>query len=193
MILRMKRMVPEQAGAISQDSQLKGNLLWTECFSFLILIPGVTIGLVVNSVSVLFSASSARPWWCCAIQPNCQSWVMCKRWLPEVFPAVCFTASRSCRSDGTSLVDLGHYWTCLFVRKNRGYVPVKAFCPLSSMLIASVRIFSLDKNPPFYRPGRVEPLHWLALREGRTSSHELSGGNLVISGLERPVHQESHR
>ena len=38
----------------------------------------------------------------------------------------------------------------------------------------------------------METLPRLALWKGRASRHELLGSNLVVAGLERPVHQKGH-
>ena len=90
--------------------------------------------------------------------------------------------------DVESAVGLGDQGTGLLVGQHWGHLPVQALGPFRSMLIASIRAIGLHKNPTLDRAGSMQSLPGFARRKGCAVCQEFLGGNLMITGLEGPVH-----
>ena len=87
-----------------------------------------------------------------------------------------------------SAVGLGDQGASLLICQHWGDLPIETLGPLSSVLVTGVGVVCLNENPAFDRTRCMETLPRLALREGRTRCQKLLGRNLVVTGLERPVH-----
>ena len=92
----------------------------------------------------------------------------------------------------SSAVGLGDQGASLLICQHWGDLPIETLGPLSSVLVTGIGVVCLHEDPAFDRARCMEALPRLALREGRTRCQKLLGRNLVVTGLERPVHQKGH-
>ena len=100
---------------------------------------------------------------------------------------------KHCAVSRWSAVRFCNQGTSLFIGQNGCDFPIKIFSPFGSMLITCISVFCFNEDPTFDGAWSMKALPRLTSRERRTSWQKLFGGHLVISGLERPVHQKSHR